>query len=420
VTLLARSLLVVVLSLVTAGPGGATSTPPGAASDVRVLAEQLEATHPDLYASVDRGRFRAAVDDLEGRADGLSENELLVGLMRIAAMPGNGNGHTGIFPGDPQHRRDIHLYPLRLYEFPTGTYVVDEKGSDGLRGGRVTAIGGMPYAEVAKRVRPLVPHDNPSSLRGLLPHYVLTAEVLHGLGIADGGPVEFSVVDRSGRARSVTLAPITSPAYVSAFNDPLHGHYPSLLPRTRPTPLYLKRLASPLWVGALERGRTVFVGFNSVQRPEFSLVDRISKLARRPKVRRVIVDLRLNGGGDNTTYGLLLSALQEKAVNKKGRLRALIGRATFSAAANFAADLDRYTKATFFGEPTGGGVEIYGDAVSVLLPKSGVNVRIATRYWNFGKGSGDRRLAVNPDRKVNVTVSDFIAGRDPVLAAALK
>jgi hypothetical protein len=386
-----------------------------------VLAEQLEATHPDLYASVDRGRFRAAVDDLAGRADGLSDDELLVGLMRLAAMPGNGNGHTGIFPGDPQHRGDLHLYPLRLYEFPDGTYVVDEKGGVGLRGARVTAIGGLPYAEVAKRVRPLVPHDNASSLRGLLPHYVLTAEVLDGLGIGDGlAPLEFSVVDRSGRARSVTLAPMTAPAYVSAFSDPLYGHYPSLLPRTRPTPLYLKRLASPLWVGKLERGRTVFVGFNSVQRPEFSLVDRISKLAGRPKVKRVIIDLRLNGGGDNTTYGLLLGALQEKAVNKKGRLRALIGRATFSAAANFAADLDRYTKATFFGEPTGGGVEIYGDAVSVLLPKSGINVRIATRYWNFGKGSNDRRLAVNPDRKINASVADFLAGRDRVLAAALK
>ena len=51
----------------------------------------------------------------------------------------------------------------------------------------------------------------------------------------------------------------------------------------------------------------------------------------------------------------------------------------------------------------------------MLLPKSGINVHIAARYWNFGKGSGDKRLAVNPDRKVLVTVADFLAGRDPVL-----
>ena len=56
----------------------------------------------------------------------------------------------------------------------------------------------------------------------------------------------------------------------------------------------------------------------------------------------------------------------------------------------------------------------------MLLPKSGINVRIAARYWDFGKGSRDRRLAVNPDRKVKVTIADFLAGRDPVLAAALR
>ena len=64
---------------------------------------------------------------------------------------------------------------------------------------RLTAIGGMPYAEVAKRVRPLVPHDNASNLQGLLPHYVLTAEVLDGLGIADG-VVPTRVHVRAGRA----------------------------------------------------------------------------------------------------------------------------------------------------------------------------------------------------------------------------
>jgi hypothetical protein len=418
-TLLARLVPVVALCLVAVGSSGASAAVPGAESDVRLLAQQLEAVHPDLYASVPRARFRSAVESAAARADQLSENELLIELMRIAALPGIGNGHSGIFPGDPQHRRELHFHPLRLYAFPDGTYVVDEKGNDGLVGAKVTAIGGVPYAEVAQRVRPLVPHDNPSNLQGYLPHYVLTAEVLDGLGIADGlSPLEFTFTQR-GRSRTVALAPISASSYVSTFRDPIHGHYPSILPRRKPTPLYLQKSASLLWVGTLERGRAVVVGFNSVRPPNYLLVDRITRLSRRPQVERVIVDLRLNGGGDNTTYASLLVALQDKAINKQGRLFVLIGRATFSAAANFAADVDRYTKATFIGEPTGGFVRGYGDTVPVLLPKSGINVHIAARYWDFGKGSKDRRLAVNPDRKVRVTIADFLAGRDPVLTAAL-
>jgi Peptidase family S41 len=418
---LARLLLIAALSLVAVGHSGASTsaTVPGAEADVRLLAQQLEAIHPDLFASVPRARFRSAVENAAARADRLSENELVVELMRIAALPGVGNGHTGIFPGDPQHRRDLHFYPLRLYAFPDGTYVVDEKGRDGLVGARVTAVGGMPYAEVAKRVRPLVPRDNAMNLQGLLPHYLLTAEVLHGLGIADGlSPLALTFTQR-GRSRTVTLSPISASSYVSTFRDPIHGHYPSILPRRKPTPLYLRRGASPLWVGTLDRGRAVFVGFNSVQPPSNAIVNRVTNLARRPKVKRVIVDLRLNGGGNNQTYGPLLGAISDSSVNKSGRLFLLIGRATFSAAANFAADADRRTKATFVGEPTGGFVRGYGDTVPVLLPSSGITVHIAARYWDFSKGPGDKRLAVTADRKVKVSVADFLAGRDPVLDAAL-
>jgi hypothetical protein len=420
VTPAARLLLVVFFLLVAVGPGGAASPPvTGAAADVRLLAQQMEAFHPDLFATVGRQRFRTAVNDLANRADDLTANELLVGLMRIAALPGNENGHTGIFPGDPQHRREVHFYPLRLFAFPDGTYVVDEKVKDGLVGARLTAIGGVPYASVTKRVRPLVPHDNASSLRGLLPHYALSAEVLDGLGIGDGvGPLEFAFV-RSGKTREVTLSPISASSYVATFADPHYGHYPSLLPRRPPVPMYLRKSASALWVGTLNRGRAVFVGFNSVQRPSDAIVNRLTTLSGGSKVARVIVDLRLNGGGDNTTYGALLAALQDPRVNRRGRLFVLIGRATFSAAANFVADVDRSTKATFVGEPTGGGVEIYGDSVPLALPESGLEAHVATRYWNFGKGPGDRRLAINPDSPVAVTVSDFLAGRDPVLTAAL-
>jgi hypothetical protein len=419
-TPLARLLPVIALCLVAVGSGGASAAVPGAASDVRLLAEQMESLHPDLFATVSRARFGSAVNSLAGRASTLSENELLVELMRIAALPGNGNGHTGIFPGDPGHSRQMHLYPLRLYTFPDGTYVVDEQGNVGLVGARLIAVGGIPYAEVAKRVRPLVPHDNESSWKGLLPHYVLSAEVLDGLGIADGlSPLEFAFT-QAGQSKSVALSPISVQAYVSAFADPHYGHYPSILPRHAPVPMYLTKLGRDIWFQTIASGRAVFVGYNAVQPIAAAFVRRLQAAARKPKVRRVIVDLRLNGGGNNTTYGSLLAALQERSINRGRRLFVLIGRATFSAAANFAADVDRSTKAIFVGEPTGGGVKIYGDAVPFLLPRSGIEARVAARYWDFGKGARDRRLAVNPDRTVSVAVADFLAGRDPVLAAALR
>jgi C-terminal processing protease CtpA/Prc len=147
---------------------------------------------------------------------------------------------------------------------------------------------------------------------------------------------------------------------------------------------------------------------------------RIRRLALAPRTRRVIVDLRLNGGGDNTTYGPLVDLFASKQVNRRGKLYLLIGRATFSAAANFAAEIDRDTRAVFVGEPTGGGIETYGDTVPVLLPSLGWYVYVASRYHERKRGPNDHRLAVAPDMLVELTSAQYFAGQDPVLERALK
>ena len=164
----------------------------------------------------------------------------------------------------------------------------------------------------------------------------------------------------------------------------------------------------------------MYFGFNSVQRPTDGFVGSLGRLVRNPKVRRVIVDVRLNGGGDNTTYGSLLALFASKQVNRRGKLSLLVGRATFSAAANFAAEIDRDTRAAIVGEPTGGGVETYGDTVPTLLPTLGWYVYIAARYHERKNGPGDRRLAIEPDIRVDLTSAQYFAGRDPVLDRALK
>lgn len=409
------TLAMVVTTVAHAGP----SAPPRASGDVRALGRALETTHPALFRNVSRARFRAEVDGLARRAPGLSDDELLVGLMRIAALAGVRNGHTGLFPLDPQHRGQVHLYPLRLYDFADGVFVVDEAGGRSMVGTRLVAVSGVPIGRLLELVRPLVPHDNTSNLRGEAPHFTLVAEVLDGLGVPGGvGARELTLERASGERVTVTLDAVPRDEFAAAFADELHGHYPALLPRAS-RPFFLSQLGKPVWARTIAGGRAVYVGYNSALAPTQAVSERIRRLARSPRVRRVVVDVRANGGGDNTSYNPLLGVLASPQVNRRGRLYLLVGRATFSAAGNFAADVDRYTKAILVGEPTGGGVNQYGDATSFTLPATGWNVRIATAYTQRGE-PGDRRLAVEPDIRVDLRSADYLAKRDPVLARALR
>src|SRR5215208_4238412 len=133
------------------------------ADDVQLLARHLREDHPNLFHDLSPGRFDAAVTDLAARADSLSEDQLLVCLMRISALPVVRDGHTGVFPLDPSHRRALHMYPVRLYTFSDGTYVVGAADPQLLRS-KLVAVNGRPLEEVVGAVRPLVPHDNDSTL----------------------------------------------------------------------------------------------------------------------------------------------------------------------------------------------------------------------------------------------------------------
>jgi C-terminal processing protease CtpA/Prc len=136
------------------------------------------------------------------------------------------------------------------------------------------------------------------------------------------------------------------------------------------------------------------------------------------KLDKLIVDVRSNGGGDNTTFGPLIAALQSPSINRANVLFGLIGRGTFSAAGNFVTVLERDTKVILLGEPTGGAPNQYGDAETVPLPNHpDVLVRISTRYHQFAPG--DARITHEPLFPVPLTSQDYFAGRDPVLQAAL-
>jgi dienelactone hydrolase len=375
------------------------------ATDVQLAAQHLREDHPNLFRNLTPPVFDAAVAELTARADSLDEDELLVGLMRLAALPGPRNGHTGIFPFDGGQRWRLHAYPLRLYTFADGTYVVGQANGFELLRARLVAVEGRPIEDVVSAVRPLVPHDNESTLTLLAPAYLTTAEVLHGLHIVPAlGPAHFTLV-RDGRRLDADLEPLATVPFFSLTSDAIKGTVPA----------YLARRAQPLWTARLAGGRVFYIAYNQVSGNTYGTSLKVLAAARTKKVRAFIVDVRLNGGGNNATYPSLLNALAR--VSKTKRVVVLISRVTFSTAENFITDLEHAGRPIFVGEASGGSPNHYGDSAATLLPATGLVLHVAHVYWDNG-GEDDQRLAIEPQVPVPLSSRDFFAGRDPVLAAA--
>jgi C-terminal processing protease CtpA/Prc len=242
-----------------------------------------------------------------------------------------------------------------------------------------------------------------------LPAWLVCAEVLEGLGITRGGPVRF---DFDG-GRSATFQPIAAADYVRTI-----GFEHDLSRPNGPQPLWLSNLHESQFVRTIDDGRALYVGYHHTTEPTDELAARILRIGRRPTVRRVVVDVRMNGGGNNTTFRPLVEALAKPVLARKTYV--LMGRTTFSAAGNFVADVEQKTEAKLVGEPSGGAPNQWGDNELVELPRAGLTVRVANSFWVFGRGAKDRRVAVRPDIAVAMTAADFFAGRDPVLERALR
>ena len=146
------------------------------------------------------------------------------------------------------------------------------------------------------------------------------------------------------------------------------------------------------------------------------VISEIRERAQDDDVERVVIDLRHNSGGDNTTLSPLELALRDPAIDRPGKFFAIIGRVTFSAAANFATDLEGATSVTFAGEDMGGSPNLFGDTRPVTLPDSGQTLRMAARYWERSTPD-DTRITIEPEIRAELTADDYFAGRDPVLEA---
>ena len=189
--------------------------------------------------------------------------------------------------------------------------------------------------------------------------------------------------------------------------------------RTAPLPLWLQAPLDYHRLIPLPEQNALYAQLNMVSDTDKETLDqfgaRILEQVRASNPRTVVLDLRLNQGGNGDLRNGLIADLI-RAQDADTRLVVLTGRGTFSASEFILEDLDRLTDAIFVGEPASSRPISYGDAYQAKLPNSHITVRISTRYWQSGQ---DKRPYIPIDLAAPLAFADYVSSRDPALEAAL-
>ena len=393
--------------------------------DLSILAREVRRKGFNIHLSVQRPTtlqaFDAKVKELDAAIPRLGDGAIVLSMMKL--MVSLQDGHSAIWDVG-EHPLFRAALPLRFFWFEEGLFVtaVDPKYRD-LLGAEVLRVDGRPAKTVLEALDPFENRDrgNPQVAKTRAPYVLRKVALLHAAGLAERPDrATFTVRDRSGATREVTVdSDSREPEIWNTLPAPKSWiTYASTL---SPVPLYLRHMDQAQWFEYLPDQKAVYFQFNGVRNdPGESLsafTQRLIAFIDGNAVDRLIIDMRWNNGG-NTGLGhpLLLAIIGNQKVNRPGKLFVILGRRTYSAAQNMSTYFERYTNATFVGEPTGSSPNFVGEEVALTLPYSKVMGNVSHLFWQ-SSWPQDQRIWLAPQIYVPPTAADFLAGRDAALAA---
>ncbi len=380
--------------------------------DLDCFARELPAQHKDFFKLIPRKQFEERVRDLERRVPQLSDTEVVFCLQRFVASLGVGHTRVDWPPG----ALAFHNYPVAMFWYSDGLGVL--AASPEYReaiGARVVRIGSMSPEEAEAAVAPYISHENDAWLKNQSPGFLTVVELLQHLKIAKpDGRLSLSLVQPDGKPLTLEIAPASSgrPANMVLAWEAFH----------LPTPICHKHPDAPYWYECMPEAQALYIHYracrNALNHPFEDFVKELFAFADSSSTRRIIIDLRNNGGGDSEVIKPLVRGLKARpALSGRGQIYVLIARSTFSSGLLAAIELRNEVRAILVGEPTGGKPNCYGNTPSLCLPNSQLRVWYCNKYFRMIKNSDPPSL--DPDIAVPLSLKDFLRGRDPALETAL-
>lgn len=385
-------------------------------ADITFLADTLFRGHAAAFHRTPEPEFRREVARVLDAIPRLARHEAIVEVSRLYALAGDGHTLSWAYPFD-WNREELGFRLLPLQWEAVGRDIVVWAAPHELAelvGTRLRRVGSHSAEQVVAALAPIISRDNEHGLYPMSATYLRVPEVLHARGVSgslDSVRVELEWPD--GR-RAVRWLKANRPDSVNAVDVfALQGSV---------APLHLRHRDRYYWHEAITERSTTYLQVNAMANASGAslgqycsdVVDEALRLA----LRRIIVDLRYNGGGSRETMLPCIAKIRESAFNAPGRLIVLIGHDTFSAALWAALDFERQTAAVLIGQPTKGKPNFYGETRRVQSPNLKLRGVFASRM-NIRSDSTDTRDSLEPHVSVGLDWRAHVLGQDPTLAAAL-
>lgn len=415
-------------------------------ADIAVFREQFIARDRALALAGRTAEAERRVAALEALAGSVSQAYFELELARIVALADN--GHSAYFPG-PRSRRFKRITQVRFAPFGEDFYVLRANPAHAdLLGARLVAIDGRPIAQVRTVARSLSGGTEGWRDRNA-PYFFESPEQMEALdvvGRADRASYRFQLANGRTVTRRFTPEP-ASPDRVRANADrwfyppPAEGEgdnwrallSPEQAPWSLQEPEQPFRMRDAPDIDAFVIEMRQNTSSDETDIAEFML-DSL-EAARASGRRNIVLDMRMNGGGDLNNTRAWVRRLPRIV---PGRVFVLTSPWTFSAAISTVGYLEQEApdRVVIVGEMVGDRLDFHSEGQVITLPNSGAAVLNATERHDYRTGCRNienchgpvvrNPIAVEslaPDIQAPWTIEAYRAGRDPAMeavAAALR
>lgn len=421
------------------------STDPAEARRLDIEAFRADFLAEDAaYSPATRAEADRRLDALKNQTATVSQAYFELELSRIVALADN--GHTAVFPflRAPHFNR----IPVRLATFGEDFYVVRAAPEYAdLLGARLVAIDNHPITELRAASRSLMGGVN--GWRDRYANYLFESpEQLNALSLASSGegavyrfalngaereqrinaaPGQATLSFATGMTRDLQPAPIDTQSGWRTLLEPANAPWSLQSPEQRHR-----------WRNAPEIDGMVIELRQNVDSDSESIADALARFdaaITQHHPRNLVLDMRLNSGGDLNTTRDFVQALPARI---PGRIFILTSPWTFSAAISTTAYLKQAApdRVTLVGEQIGDRLQFFAEGGPQPLPNSQLLILAARERHDYVTGCEGftdchgnvvrhpiRVTTLDPDIAAPWTIDAYRAGRDPgmeAIAAALR